>query len=64
KPTKWKVENSWGSKNGVNGYFIMDDGWMNEYVYEIVINKKYLSNDKTALLSQSPVELAPWDSLE
>ncbi|CAI2669739.1 C1 family peptidase [Apilactobacillus kunkeei] len=64
KPTKWKVENSWGSKNGVNGYFIMDDGWMNEYVYEIVINKKYLSNDKIALLSQSPVELAPWDSLE
>ncbi|GAA6112567.1 C1 family peptidase [Apilactobacillus apinorum] len=64
QPTKWKVENSWGEKNGVNGYYIMDDGWMNEYVYELVVNKKYLSSEQTALLSQSSIELDPWDSLE
>ncbi|AYF92063.1 C1 family peptidase [Apilactobacillus bombintestini] len=64
KPRRWKVENSWGAKNGVNGYFTMDDGWMNEYVYEVVVNKKYLSADQVALLDQTPVELKPWDSLE
>lgn len=64
EPRRWKVENSWGAKNGVNGYFTMDDGWMNEYVYEVVVNKKYLSADQVALLDQTPVELKPWDSLE
>lgn len=39
KPTKWKVENSWGDKVGDKGYFVMSDDWLNEYTYQIVINK-------------------------
>ncbi|MEJ6399999.1 C1 family peptidase [Nicoliella lavandulae] len=63
QPIRWKVENSWGEDNGEKGYFSMTDGWLDEFVYEIVINKKYLSADQQQLLSQTPVELAPWDSL-
>lgn len=40
KPTKWKVENSWGEKVGEKGYFKMSDSWMNDYVYEVIVNKK------------------------
>lgn len=63
KPTKWKVENSWGDKNGVKGYFTMSDDWMNDYVYEVVVHKKYLTQEQQALLKQAPVELPAWDSL-
>jgi bleomycin hydrolase len=36
KPLKWRVENSWGSGVGQDGYFLMTDRWFDEYVYQIV----------------------------
>ena len=63
KSTKWRVENSWGDKVGDKGYFLMTDNWFDEYLYEIVIDKKYLSEDLIKLYDTTPVELAPWDPM-
>ncbi|NGC78599.1 aminopeptidase C [uncultured Limosilactobacillus sp.] len=63
KPTKWKVENSWGNKVGHKGYFVMSDAWMDKYCYQIVINKKYLSDDLKRDYAKSPVVLKPWDPM-
>lgn len=63
QPTKWKVENSWGDKNGEKGYFTMSPDWMDDYVYEVVVRKKYLTTKQQALLKQAPIELPAWDSL-
>ena len=60
---QWKVENSWGDKSGEKGFFVMSQNWFKEYVYEVVVHKKYLTKDQQELLSSTPVELAPWDSL-
>ncbi|KRM59902.1 hypothetical protein C5L31_000092 [Secundilactobacillus malefermentans] len=62
-PNRWKVENSWGEKNGDKGYFVMADSWMNDYVYEVVVNKKYLDAETLAVLDQEPTILPSWDSL-
>lgn len=63
KPTKWKVENSWGPKVGTKGYFVMSDAWMDQYVYQAVINKKYLSEEQLADQAKDPIELKPWDPM-
>ncbi|KPN80275.1 Aminopeptidase E [Apilactobacillus kunkeei] len=60
KPTKWKVENSWGEKVGEKGYFVMADNWMDNNVFEVIVNKKYLTDSQRQLLEQTPVDLDPW----
>lgn len=61
KPVRWKVENSWGDKIGDKGYFVMDDNWFDEYVYEIVVDKKYLTDKMKQALTTTPVHLDLWD---
>ena len=66
KPTKWKVENSWGDKVGEKGYFVASDAWFDEFVYQIVINKSFLStelNDTIKKEYDQPTVLAPWDPM-
>ena len=62
KPTRWKIENSWGDKNGAKGYYICSDTWFDEYVYQAAVEKEYLA-DKAALAELEPIELAPWDPM-
>ncbi|WP_125980558.1 C1 family peptidase [Loigolactobacillus iwatensis] len=63
QPTKWKVENSWGDKVGEKGYFVMSDAWFDEYVYQIVINKKYLPTELQKVTTEDPKVLEPWDPM-
>ncbi|USS93568.1 C1 family peptidase [Fructilactobacillus ixorae] len=63
QPTKWKVENSWGPKVGTKGYFVMSDAWFSEFVYQVVINKQYLTDQERQEQAQAPTVLAPWDPM-
>ncbi len=62
KPTRWKIENSWGDEKGKKGYYICSDTWFDQYVFQAAVQKKYLG-EKAALYDQDPVMLDPWDPM-
>ena len=62
-PLKWKVENSWGASNGVNGCLIMTNDWFNEYMFRLVVNKRYASEETLNQFDQKPIMVTPDDPL-
>lgn len=62
-PLKWKVENSWGTDSGQKGCFIMTNQWFNEYMFRLVVNKKYVSDQLIKEFDQKPTMVTPEDPL-
>ena len=60
---RYKVENSWGSSKGINGYLLFTDKWFEEYVFQIVVNKKYLNKEELTALEKQPIKVPPWDGI-
>ncbi|MBO4624137.1 MAG: C1 family peptidase [Bacteroidales bacterium] len=63
KPVKWMVENSWGADSGYKGNIIMTDEWFNEYMFRLVVEKKYVPADIMAMMNQKPIQLPAWDPM-
>ena len=63
KPTKWKVENSWGPNSGVKGHLIMTDKWFDEYMFRVVIEKRFVPEKLLKLYNHEPTRLPAWDPL-
>ena len=63
KPVKWMVENSWGAASGYKGNLIMTDEWFNEYMFRLVVEKKYVPESLKAQLNQKPILLPAWDPM-
>ena len=63
KPVKWMVENSWGPASGYQGNYIMTDEWFNEYMFRLVVEKKYVPADVLKMLDQKPIQLPAWDPM-
>lgn len=62
-PVKWKVENSWGASYGQQGCLIMTNDWFNEYMFRLVVDKKYVSNELLEQFNQKPTMVVPEDPL-
>ena len=62
-PLKWKVENSWGPNNGAQGCLIMSNRWFNEYMFRLVVDKKYVPENLQKEFEQKPVMAMPEDPL-
>ena len=63
KPLKWKVENSWGAEYGQNGCLIMTDRWFNDYMFRLVVDKKYVPELLLKEYDQKPIMVMPEDPL-
>ena len=62
-PQKWMVENSWGAASGYKGNIIMTDEWFNEYMFRLVVEKRFVPADVMQMLQQKPVMLPAWDPM-
>ena len=60
---KWMVENSWGAESGYKGNLIMTDEWFEEYMFRVVVDKKYIPEATLRLLNQKPIMLPSWDPM-
>lgn len=61
-PTRWMVENSWGP--GANdGHLVITDRWFDEYMFRLVVNKKYVPQNILDILKQKPEMLPAWDPM-
>ncbi len=62
-PNRWKVENSWGEELGQKGFFVMSDKWFDDYTFQVIIQKKYLTENLRIQLEKDPIVLPPWDPM-
>jgi len=60
---KWLIENSWGAKSGDKGKLIMTDDWFREYMFRLVVERKYVPQDVLDMFKQKPIMLEPWDPM-
>ena len=63
KPVRWRVENSWSSTAGTDGYFVMSDAWMDEFCYQAVVDPSVVNKDVRDVLKQKPKVLPLWDPM-
>ncbi|MGQ8335943.1 aminopeptidase C [Sunxiuqinia sp. A32] len=63
KPLKWQFENSWGTQSGEKGYLTFTDEWFSEYMFRIVVHKKYLSEKVLNIYGEKAEMLPPWDPM-
>ena len=63
QPRKWKIENSWGKDRAKDGYYIMSNTWFDQFVYQAVVDKKYLNKEELKALEEKPIVLKPWDPM-
>ena len=63
EPLKWKVENSWGASVGQGGCYIMTHRWFREYMFRLVVDKKYVPEHILKAAETKPIMVMPEDPL-
>jgi bleomycin hydrolase len=57
------VENSWGDKGEGKGFYVMNDSWFDEHMFEIAARRSALPAKLRAALDQAPIALPAWDPM-
>ena len=63
KPVKWMVENSWGPTSGFKGHIILSDKWMDEYMFRLVVERRFVPEKYLKLLGGKAEMLPAWDPM-
>ncbi|KXB58301.1 hypothetical protein HMPREF1871_00527 [Gemelliphila asaccharolytica] len=52
-----------GKDVGHNGFWVMSNDWYDEYMYQVLINKKNLPKKVLESLNEKVIELEAWDPM-
>lgn len=63
KPVRYRIQNSWGTDRADKGYYVCDDKWFDEFVFQAVVRKEYLPAELLAAEGTEPIVLDPWDPM-
>lgn len=63
KSVRWRVQNSWGENAGSKGWFVMTDEWMDEFVYQVVVDPSFVEKEVRDVLKTEPMVLPLWDPM-
>jgi bleomycin hydrolase len=63
KSVRWRVQNSWGEGAGTDGWFVMSDKWMDEFVYQAVVEPRFVDKSIKDILKTKPKVLPLWDPM-
>ncbi|KAL6854027.1 peptidase C1B, bleomycin hydrolase [Trichoderma novae-zelandiae] len=63
RPVRWRVQNSWGTAVGDKGWFVMSDAWMDEFVYQAVVDPRFVGREVRDVLKQEAIVLPLWDPM-
>ncbi len=62
-PRRWRVENSWGEEGGRKGFYVMNDSWFDQYMFEVAIHRDHLPQELREAIDLEPIVLPPWDPM-
>ncbi len=62
-PRRWRVENSWGEEGGRKGFYVMNDSWFDEHMFEVAIHKDLLPEELVEAAQLEPIVLPAWDPM-
>ncbi|KAI0138047.1 peptidase C1B, bleomycin hydrolase [Hypoxylon sp. NC0597] len=63
RTVRWRVQNSWGTDVGEKGWFVMSDAWMDQFVYQAVVDPRFLARKVRDVLTKEPIVLPLWDPM-
>lgn len=63
QPRKWRVENSWGDDRGEKGYLLITQEWFEQFVFEVVVDKRFVPDDILQICNVEPTVLPAWDPM-
>lgn len=61
KPVKWLVENSFGEVRGWSGFVVMQQEWLERYMFRFVVEKQFVPESLLPMLDKKPKVLKSWN---